>query len=244
MASVKLKGFLPVGWDNVNEGEAITKATEGVSGSSLSEITASTTQIFTESGTWTKPSRGTIAFVQVWSAGGGGARSNSAVNTAGGGGGGYAERFFPLQDLAATENITVGLGGTGRVSTRGSGTGGGASSFGTHIVVPGGGSGIDGGEQGGASGGVGGGYPNSAFWLGGNGSLSIGLSSIMGGGGGGGINQGSSGSGGSSVAGGAGGAGGYNSNASPGNAPAGGGGGAENGNGGNGARGEIRVTVF
>lgn len=56
--------------------------------------------VFDANGTFHRPAKGRIAFVQCWGAGG-------ADN---GGGGGYAERYFRLQALPLTVDVTVGLG--------------------------------------------------------------------------------------------------------------------------------------
>lgn len=85
-------------------------------------------QVFTSSGTWTKPSgfgAKAYAFIQAWGAGGGGARHSTANNAGGGGGGGYKEFWILLSSLGATETVTIGAGGAGRTSTNGNGTAGG-----------------------------------------------------------------------------------------------------------------------
>lgn len=113
-------------------------------------------QLFDTSGTWTKPSRGTVAFVETWGAGGGGAAvglTGSSPCAAGGGGGAYNSRWINLADLANTVSVTVGAGG-GAVSASGatgnSGGSGGTTSFGGAVTAYGGGGG-------GANGGGGGG---------------------------------------------------------------------------------------
>jgi hypothetical protein len=96
------------------------------------------TQTFNSNGTWTKPSTGSMARIEVWSGGGGGARNTSSNPAWGGGGGGYVELVVPLSTLSSTVSVTVGAGGTGRTGSTGSGTAGGSSSFGTLAVVQGG----------------------------------------------------------------------------------------------------------
>jgi hypothetical protein len=218
---------------------------------------------FNSNGTWTKPSTGTMARIQVWSGGGGGARVNTSERTAyGGGGGGYVELQVPLSTLGSTVSVTIGAGGAGRTGSTGNGVAGGASSFGSIAVVAGG----SGGQQGLSPTAVAipnGGYPSTPgtvvwlqqankHWVGGGTSTLVGNpfpmpESIFGGGMGGAAN-GVSGSerGGSVFAGEGGSRGGQGlGNGAAGTAPGGGGGGANtDNNGGNGAAGRVVVTVW
>lgn len=94
-------------------------------------------QTFNSSGTWTKPSKGAVAFIEVWGAGGSGA-ATSSPNTAGGGAGGaYVSRLVPLSSLGSTESVTVGAGGASR-TTIANGFSGGNSSFGAWATAYGG----------------------------------------------------------------------------------------------------------
>lgn len=90
-------------------------------------------QIFAASGTWTKPSNAeTDDIVLVWGVGGGGSGAEDAsVNQAGGGSGGFGGvfRFDDIDDLAATEAVTIGAGASTNTSTDGSD--GGDTIFGT-----------------------------------------------------------------------------------------------------------------
>lgn len=93
------------------------------------------TEIFTSSGTWTKPS-GTNA-VEVWVIGGGGgaggvatAGLGEAIISGGGGGGGAVYRYIS-SGLGATETVTVGSGGSGGAAGANNGSQGGTSSFGS-----------------------------------------------------------------------------------------------------------------
>lgn len=93
-------------------------------------------QVFDSSDTWNKPTGSTfgpnsVVLVRDWGAGGGGTLGFGV----GGGGGGYSERWMLLGDLASTETVTIGAGGTGS-ATPGAG---GNSTFGSHLTAYGGG---------------------------------------------------------------------------------------------------------
>lgn len=89
---------------------------ERASGSPLAAAASSIdAQIFTISGTWTKPSSGTVAYIVLISAGGGGASRNTTGNAGGGGGGGVHTIMVPLATMSATEAVVVGAGGQGGV---------------------------------------------------------------------------------------------------------------------------------
>ena len=91
-------------------------------------------QIFTSSGTWTKPAGLLYADIEV--VGGGGAGAVSGTDGYGGGGGGYARVLEAAGDLGATETVTVAAAG-------------GSSSFGAHASATGGASGAAAGAVGG-----------------------------------------------------------------------------------------------
>jgi hypothetical protein len=103
------------------------------------------TVYFTSSGTFTKATYPWLRAVKVGVQGGGGggayASATGAGQVSGGGGGGggaYTESFILASSLAASETVTIGLGGAGGAS--GNGGTGGTSQFGT-LVTAGGGSG-------------------------------------------------------------------------------------------------------
>lgn len=206
-------------------------------------------QTFTASGTWTKPSpTGTYARVQVWGGGGSGGKSTSAAG-GGGGGGGYAEDWFLVSALGATETVTIGGGGAAVTVTNNPGNVGGNTTFGSHITGYGGGPG--GGASGSRGGGGGGGGISSvgatgtsaSDGLGGTGGIpgseggqsaaAAGVDGASGGGGGGaGKTTGNGGKGGDAWAGGGGGGGcsGGGTTAGAGGAAIWGGGGGGGGN--------------
>lgn len=220
------------------------------------------TTVFTSSGTWTKPSIGTYAFIELWGGGGGGARG---ADSGGGGGGAYRWALVALSSLAATEPVTIGAAGIGRTGSNGAGTAGGNTTF--DVFTAGGGGagagptpGLGGGgggwvgEGSGSSGGpgyyeFGGGSPSlsgpTTLWVGASGgpNSNNGASSIYGGAGGGGRSNSTVRPGGTSTFGGNGGAGGGDSVGGVGG-DRGGGGGGSNSSGGNGGRGEARIFVW
>lgn len=104
-----------------------------------------TVQVFTASGTYTKPTGVTAIIVEVrGSGGGGGGVSNAAgaLAAAGGGQGGYARERLAASVVGATETVTIGAVGAGGSTAGGNGTAGGASSFGSHCSANGGNGGV------------------------------------------------------------------------------------------------------
>lgn len=216
-------------------------------------------QVFTASGTWTKPSgysATSLVIVDMWGGGGGGGNSTGTSASANGGcGGGYYGFVTTLGELGATEAVVVGAGGAAGVGA--AGTAGGNSTF-DGKTAQGGPGGLVSGTDIIAlrtaptaiewfdywDGGDGGGTPSGAPVAGGN--------SMYGGGGGGGDGTDDNGSaGGTSVYGGAGGDSANTGNgqvAEAGSVPGGGGGAAAvsggGGTAGAGARGEVRVRVI
>jgi len=96
-------------------------------------------QVFTSSGTYTKPTGVRTILVEVCGGGGGGGASGSASNRGGfgGGGGGYS-RILIDADSITSESITIGAGGVGGVAPSGTGLAGGTSSFGSLVSATGG----------------------------------------------------------------------------------------------------------
>lgn len=119
-------------------------------------------QVFTASGTYTKPTGLVRIKVTVIGGGGGGGH-----NGAGGGGGGAAIKVIETASIGTTETVTIGVGGaSGNLTTTTGGTGG-TSSIGTLCS---------------ATGGTGGGYLYNTN--GGTGGIGIGGSLNIGGSGG------------------------------------------------------------
>ena len=95
-------------------------------------------QEFLVSGTWTKPDNASYVYVEAVAGGGGGAASSTAA-AAGGGGGEFVNRILQASQLGATETITVGAGGAGKVTgSVGPGVAGGNTLFGSLITALGG----------------------------------------------------------------------------------------------------------
>lgn len=182
-------------------------------------------QVFTSSGTWTKPASGTMALIRAWGAGGSGGRSSSTGGSGGGGGGNYADLWVPLSSLGATETVTIGAGGAAK-SSASAGANGGTTTFGSRLSAYGGVGGAQSAGSSGASGGSGAGGAGAGAVTGnftgfddgasGGATNTVGSAAVSprggaGGGGGGTNGGGAGGAGGSGFDGGSGGGGGSNS---------------------------------
>ncbi len=98
----------------------------------------SSKEVFTSSGTWTKPTAGTIALITIWGGGGSGGRYQGTA-AGGGGGGACVQRLFQLSDLPGSAAVTIGAGGAAiAAGTDANGNVGGTSSFGSLMSAYGG----------------------------------------------------------------------------------------------------------
>lgn len=97
------------------------------------EVLKPNIQVFTSSGTWTKPFGAKWVRAMVQAAGGGGGAADGAASQVaaggGGGGGGFGEAIYRSDELGESEAVTVGTGGTAGATPSGTGGTGNTSSF-------------------------------------------------------------------------------------------------------------------
>ena len=99
-------------------------------------------QVFTASGTWTKPSGIQSALVFIRGGGGGGGGIDGGGARAAGGGGQGEGAWKYVATPGSTETVTIGAGGAGGADTGATGSTGGTTSFGTHVTALGGSGGV------------------------------------------------------------------------------------------------------
>ena len=133
--TLAFEGTLPS--QSGNSGKYLT--TNGTVASWGSIPAGSSKEVFTASGTWTKPSDGTIALITIWGGGGGGGR-DQGDNAGGGGGGACVQALYQLSDLPGAVSVTIGAGGAGQAGN-GDGSTGGTTTFGALLSAYGGGGG-------------------------------------------------------------------------------------------------------
>lgn len=134
---VRLLGSVRAVWSNPNWGSVAS-----IDQKFTRKYTWGSQQIFTSSGTYTRPPGVKAARVTVIGGGGGsggvdGQGAGTAAATSGGAGGGAAIKFI-TRGLGSSETVTIGAGGSGGTAGQNNGSAGGTSSFGSHCSATGG----------------------------------------------------------------------------------------------------------
>ena len=95
-------------------------------------------QTFTSSGTWNKPSSGTVAMITCIGGGGGGGAMNANIGGGHGKGGQHAVKFILLSALGSSATVTIGAAGAGAPNSSTAGGLGGDTTFADYVISLGG----------------------------------------------------------------------------------------------------------
>ena len=118
---------------NITDGTIVNddiNASAAIASTKLSGVESGLTsiQVFTASGTWTRPTGITKVIVEVQGGGAGGARDATGTEQIGGSAGGYAKKLLDVSSIT-TSTITIGAAGAGATGNNTAGADGGDSSW-------------------------------------------------------------------------------------------------------------------